>query len=101
MRDKISEEQLNMQTKGGQVDAIDTPDLLRMEYINSLPQPFIAIMIGGGEWPVYDIDVETGLLRIDVVGKLQVMHIRDVNEFQDADGCVYDSDSFYCDYIDT
>ena len=38
-------------------------DILRMDYINSLPQPFIARFYGGSEWPVYDIEVQTGLLR--------------------------------------
>lgn len=76
-------------------------DLLRMDHINSLPQPFIATFAGGDKWPVYDIDVETGLLRIDVVGKLQVMHIGEVLEFTDESGVVHDVDSFYCDYIET
>lgn len=73
-------------------------DLLRMEYINSLPQPFIAKFCGGDEWPVYDIDVETGLLRIDVVGKIQIMHIGEVMSFTDEGGDVHDVDTFYCDY---
>jgi len=70
-------------------------DLLRMEYINSLPQPFIARFCGGDRWPVYDIDVETGLMRIDVVGKLQVKHFSDVVELHDADGTIHDADDFY------
>jgi len=73
-------------------------DLLRMDYINSLPQPFIATFYGGDEWPIYDIDVETGLIRIDVVGKLQVNDIGDVNFFTDEAGNKHDSDTFYCDY---
>lgn len=75
-------------------------DLLRMDYINSLPQPFVATFYGGDEWPVYDIDVETGLFRIDVVGKLQCCHIGDVAHFTDMDGDKHDSESFYCDYED-
>lgn len=73
-------------------------DLLRMDHINSLPQPFIAHFYGGSEWPVYDIDVETGLLRIDVCGKLEVKHIGDVREFIDLDGVSHEADSFYADY---
>lgn len=73
-------------------------DLLRMNYINSLPQPFMATFCGGDEWPVYDIDVETGLFRIDVVGKLQVCEIGDVNYFTDEAGTKHDSDTFFCDY---
>ena len=73
-------------------------DLLRMEYINSLPQPFMAVFYGGDKWPVYDIEVETGLFRIDVVGKLQVCEIGDVNYFIDESGIEHDSESFYLDY---
>ena len=70
-------------------------DLLDMRYINSLPQPFIARFLGGWEWPVYDIDVETGLMRIDVVGKLQVTHIGEVTHFRDAEGVEHVVDSLY------
>lgn len=73
-------------------------DLLRMDYINDLPQPFIVTFYGGDEWPVYDIDVETGLLRIDVCGLLEVKHIAEVNFFTDAYGVIHDSEVFYSDY---
>lgn len=76
-------------------ELVGRSDLLKMEYINSLPQPFIARFFGGSEWPVYDIDVETGLLRIDVVGLLEVKHIGDVKSFRDAEGTEHDSASFY------
>jgi hypothetical protein len=51
-------------------------DLLNMELINSLPQP-LWVSSNGKDWwwPVYDICVETGLVRIDVCGKLQTNHI--------------------------
>jgi len=74
------------------------PDKLRMDYINSLPQPFIAHFYGGDEWPVNDIEVGTGLLRIDVCGKLQVKHIGDVRFFRDETGVEHDSETFYTDY---
>lgn len=70
-------------------------DRLRMDYINSLPQPFTAHLYCGSVWPVYDIDVETGLLRIDVCGKLEAKHVSDVREFIDTDGGGHDPDSFY------
>ena len=73
-------------------------DLLRMDHINSLPQPFIATFCGGDEWPVVDICVETGCLRIDVVGKLQPMHISDVMHFTDEAGVKHDTETFYSDY---
>ena len=76
-------------------------DLLDMGYINSLPQPFLLRMFGDKRldiwWPVYDIDVETGLLRIDVCGKLQAIHMGDVDVFRDANGKDHDADDFYSD----
>ena len=33
-------------------------------------------------WPVYDFEIETGLLRIDVMGKLEVWHMSDCKEVQ-------------------
>lgn len=71
--------------------------LLRMEYINGLPQPFIAHLYGGSEWVVCDIDVQTGLLRIDVCGLLEVKHIGDVKFFRDMNGVEHSADSFYCE----
>jgi len=76
-------------------------DKLRIDYINILPQPLIGRFIGGDEWPVWDIDVQTGLLRIDVCGKLQVKEIADVRYFRDADGVEHDSETFYSDYPET
>jgi len=73
------------------------PDKLRMSYINSLPQPFICRFFGGDRWPIHDIDVETGLMRIDVCGKLQVKHIGEAYFFEDAEGIAHDADDFYCD----
>lgn len=76
-----------------------TTDRLRMEHINSLPQPFIAHFYGGSEWPVNDIEVQTGLLRIDVCGLLEVKHIGDVRFFRDDDGVEHDSETFYSDFL--
>ena len=70
-------------------------DILNMELINSLPLPLTARFLGGDEWPVVDIDVETGLMRIDVCGKLQVMHVGDVTLFRDADYAEHDIELFY------
>jgi len=77
-------------------------DLLDMGHINALPQPLFMHEWGSEPdkwwWPVHDIDVETGLLRIDVCGKLQAKHIGDAKEFRDADGVVHASETFYSDY---
>lgn len=70
-------------------------DLLRMDYINSLPQPLFANLYGGSSWPVESICVQTGLLRIDVCGLLEILHIGDVRTFTDSDGNEHHSETFY------
>lgn len=75
----------------------ETRDKLKKDYINSLPQPFIAVFYGGDQWPLEDIDTQTGMLRIDVCGKLQVKHIEDVKHFIDANGDIHEVNSFYVD----
>ncbi len=73
-------------------------DLLDMAYINSLPQPFIGVTLGGKwEWPIHDIEVETGLVRIDVCGKLDVKHICDFTAFVDGRGVRHPAEGFYTD----
>lgn len=69
-------------------------DLLNMQFINSLPQPLWVSSLGSW-WPVHDIDVETGLFRIDVCGMLDVLHIDRVFAFRDANGNEHDADTFY------
>jgi len=75
-------------------------DLLRMDFINSLPQPLWVRQWGRDSFdmPVWDICVETGLIRIDVCGLLDKLHIGDVAEFKDDAGVVYSSEVFYSDY---
>lgn len=74
-------------------------DLLRMDYINSLPQPFIAVFSDGWRWPVYDIEVQTGLVRIDVMGLLDITRISEIEKFIDAEGIEHDPDSFFNEEI--
>lgn len=70
-----------------------------MDYINSLPQPFMARMYGnGGEWPVESIDVETGLMRLDICGLPQMAHIDDFSAFIDESGKEHQAETFYSDY---
>lgn len=76
-------------------------DLLREGYINSLPQPFIGIKLGRETgWPVETICVETGLMHIDVCGKLDCCHISDFKIFVDASGIQHDPETFYVDWED-
>lgn len=86
---------MSAQNTGGSVDLLD------MAYINSLPQPFMAQKLGdkGDDWlwPVCDIDVQTGIMRIDVCGLLDVLHIGDIKRFKDMDSKWHDADDFYSD----
>jgi len=82
----------------GYTESASRADLLDMAYINSLPQPLFAREFGNQMWwPVHDIDVQTGMYRIDVCGMLDVSHVGNVAEFRDADGNVHDSADFYSD----
>ncbi|UCV00262.1 hypothetical protein [Acidovorax radicis] len=74
-------------------------DMLDMAYINSLPQPFVAIGRDGWGWPVESIDVETGLVRVDVCGLLQAMHVSDFASFRDDAGIGHTAEGFYSDAI--
>jgi hypothetical protein len=78
-----------------------TEDLLDMEWINSLPQPFFAgDRSHNGQriwWLVNDFEVQTGLYRIDVCGLLQVCHIGDHFTFMDGNGTEYSYEDFFID----
>lgn len=73
-------------------------DLLRMDYINSLPQPFFVVC--GNRWPIEDIDVESGIIRIDVCGMLEVHDIGEFSYIIDANGVKHETDSFFSDYVE-
>jgi hypothetical protein len=70
-----------------------------MDYINSLPQPFIANLCGNSRWPVHDICVNAALIRIDVCGLLECKSFGEVISLEDADGVTHDAETFYSDYI--
>jgi hypothetical protein len=67
-------------------------DLLDMDYINSLPLP-----LWDDGYPVYDIDVQTGLYRIDVCGLLDVRHINRCSGFKDSTGKFHYIEDFHTD----
>lgn len=72
-------------------------DRLDLEKINSLEHPLIARMYGGDRWPVHDIDVETGLIRIDVCGKLQTKNFTEVSHLYEANNKPHVAHKFYVD----
>lgn len=72
---------------------------LDMAYILSLPQPLIGTLLGGSTWPIYDIEVETGLVRIDVCGLLVVKRISDFFSVRDNLGIEHAAIGFFIDAI--
>jgi hypothetical protein len=48
--------------------------------------------------PKDDFEVETGMMRIDVCGKLQAMHFGEVMEIRDGDHQAHDPETFYTDF---
>jgi len=79
---------------------IEKGDMLDIDWINSLPQPFMAEYWLNGKrywWPVNDFEVQTGLYRIDVCGKLDVCHIGDHFVFMDGNGVEHSYEDFFVD----
>ena len=74
------------------MSTVELSDLLDIDYINSLPQP-----LWDGNYPVYDIDVQSGLYRIDVCGLLEVRHIGCCFGMKDATGKRHSIEDFYLD----
>ena len=72
-----------------------TVDKLNIHTINALPLPLMALFFGGDRWAIHDIDVETGVMRINVCGLLQVTHFGDLRKLIDGDHVEYDPDQFY------
>jgi hypothetical protein len=71
-------------------------DILNMELINSLPQPLFGKGYGRDHWwPIVDIDVETGLCRIDVCGLLEVRQFSDFRYIRDDAQTLHEPDRFY------
>ena len=75
-------------------------DLLRLDHINGLGALTVKFFGDKFGWPLLLIDVETGLLTIDVCGEPQDSHIGSVKEFVDVDGNAHDPETFYVDYIE-
>lgn len=76
-------------------------DRLRIDYINSLPQPLWAETWKGDKWPVETICVQTGLVQCDIGGKIQTYQFEDITHFIDDEGAVHDPGTFEIDHQET
>lgn len=73
-------------------------DLLRMDLINALPHPLqIREFSHDWWWPLIDIDVQSGLYRIDVCGLSQTKQVGGCDQIMDDAGNIHDIDIFYTD----
>lgn len=74
-------------------------DLLSMERINALPHPLMIREFSHDMWwPLIDIDVQTGLHRIDVCGMSQTNEISGCAQIMDGDGNIHSAEIFFSDY---
>ena len=78
--------------------AVQKKDILNIDKINSLPQPITAILYGdtSGYW-IETLCVRTGLMRLDVMGQIDLCHFDDVKMLVDIEGIEHDPDDFWID----
>lgn len=73
-------------------------DLLKINSFNRLQHPLFCRFAGDSSDSLIEtVCVQTGLMRIDVYGKIDHRHIGEVMEIVDGDGNRYDVDDFYID----
>lgn len=72
-------------------------DKLDIVKFNALRGPVTARMCGGGEWWIETLDVQTGAMRLDVCGQIDLSHFIEVIELVDINGVTYDPDDFWVD----
>lgn len=77
------------------VDEDTTKDLLDIEKFNSLPSPVMARLCGGATfWPIETLCVQTGLIRLDIHGQIDLSEFALVAAIKDSCGNAYDTDDF-------
>jgi hypothetical protein len=75
--------------------SIKPGDMLDIKKFNLLPGPVTAKMIGGGDYWIETLDVQTGLMRVDVCGMIDLTEFSMVDWLVDASGEKHDPDDFY------
>ena len=79
------------------VKTIQDGDLLNGVKFNALPGPVTARMCGGGEWWIETLDVQTGAMRLDVCGQIDLSHFSEVMILIDINGSTHDPEDFWLD----
>lgn len=73
-------------------------DLLKIDSFNNLQHPlFCRFGADKHDSLIETVCVQTGLMRIDVYGQIDLRQIGEVIEIVDGDGNRYDVDDFYID----
>ena len=75
--------------------SVQDGDILDGLKFNSLPGPVTAKLVGGGEFWIEALDVQTGCMRLDVCGQTDLSCFGDVFELIDGDGEKHDPDDFW------
>ena len=72
-------------------------DIIDIDKFNALPGPVAARIDFGAEHWIETLCVQTGCMRLDVCGKIQLSHFDHVRKLIDADGNEHNPDIFYID----
>ncbi|MBL4766517.1 MAG: hypothetical protein JKY94_02180 [Rhodobacteraceae bacterium] len=73
-------------------------DVLNMAKFNALPSPVTARLFNGAEWWIETLDVQTGFMRLDVCGQIDLSCFSEVKMLIDIDGGEHEPDEFWMDY---
>ena len=72
-------------------------DVINMAKFNALPAPVTARLISGDELWIETLDVQTGFMRLDVQGQIDLECFSFVAMLIDIDGGEHDPDEFWLD----
>lgn len=71
-------------------------DILDVDKFNSLPHPLMAVLWGCDSGiTIETVCVETGCMRLDVMGQIDLSHFDNVKAVIDGDGVKHDADDFW------
>ena len=74
---------------------IQENDKLNMDKFNALPSPVTARLWSGAEHWIETLCVQTGCMRLDVCGQIDLSNFDEVRTLIDIDGNEHDPDDFY------
>jgi hypothetical protein len=70
-------------------------DMLKTDALNALPGPLLALLLGGDEYEIIDIEPEIATARINVCGLSQVVEFVEITRLTDIEGGEHDPDDFW------